>query len=88
MIDSDKKLETLRLKAKLADSLPFCPDHRDKVADKPCRECKIEQLLKQNEKLTEIVDSLTRCRRCGYYPFIIEKDSRASCPKCNVLHIR
>ncbi|GAG97044.1 unnamed protein product, partial [marine sediment metagenome] len=34
----------LALKARAFDRLPFCPDHRDKVAGKPCRECEIERL--------------------------------------------
>ena len=33
---------TLLLKAHYADRAPFCPDHRDKVIGKPCRECLVE----------------------------------------------
>ena len=36
--------KVLKLKTRLLDRLPFCPDHRDKVAGKPCRECQIEHL--------------------------------------------
>lgn len=38
------EIKRLRLKARIHDRLPFCPDHRDKVAGLPCRECKIEEL--------------------------------------------
>lgn len=34
----------LGLKTRALDRLPFCPDHRDKVGGKPCRECEIEHL--------------------------------------------
>lgn len=36
-----------------ADRLPFCPDHRDKVAGKPCRECEIERLAKSLRKAND-----------------------------------
>lgn len=39
-----KEEQVLRMKARLVDRLPFCPDHRDKVAGKPCRECLIETM--------------------------------------------
>jgi hypothetical protein len=29
---------------RLRERFPFCPDHRDKVAGLPCRECEIERL--------------------------------------------
>jgi hypothetical protein len=32
------------LKARVVDRLPFCPDHRDKVAGKPCLQCEVERL--------------------------------------------
>lgn len=41
----------LALKARLVDHLPFCPDHRDKVAGKPCRECEIERLTAIVERI-------------------------------------
>lgn len=34
----------LQLRRKQMASVPFCPDHRDKVRHKPCRECEIEYL--------------------------------------------
>lgn len=37
------EIKRLRLKGRI-NRLPFCPDHRDKVAGKPCRECEIERL--------------------------------------------
>ena len=40
----EKENKVLRLKAEGFDRLPFCPDHRDKVRGKPCRECEIEWL--------------------------------------------
>ena len=39
-----KEVAKLRLKERAHDGLPFCPDHRDKVAGKPCRECEVERL--------------------------------------------
>ena len=39
-----RDLKIATLKARVLDRLPFCPDHRDKVAGKPCRECEIERL--------------------------------------------
>lgn len=41
---SEQELKVLRMKADAHDRLPFCPDHRDKVAGKPCRECEVERL--------------------------------------------
>jgi hypothetical protein len=41
LLKENRKLE---IKARLVDRLPFCSDHRDKVAGKPCRECEIEEL--------------------------------------------
>ena len=38
-----KELELRR--AQMARN-PFCPDHRDKVYGKPCRECEIEHLAR------------------------------------------
>jgi hypothetical protein len=43
-------LRKLGLKARYVDRVPFCPDHRDKVAGKPCRECKIERLKQRIAK--------------------------------------
>jgi hypothetical protein len=39
-----KETAQLRLLIAFQDRSPFCPDHRDKVAGKPCRECEIERL--------------------------------------------
>ncbi len=36
----------LQLRRKQMSMVPFCPDHRDKVRHKPCRECEIEHLKK------------------------------------------
>ncbi len=38
------EVKILKLKARIIERLPFCPDHRDKVAGKSCRECEIENL--------------------------------------------
>lgn len=46
------------------------------------------ELLERNQRGSKIIDSLTRCRRCGYYPFIIENGSSSECPKCGVKHLR
>ena len=40
----EQERKKLRLKARIVDRLPFCPDHRDKVHGKPCRECEVERL--------------------------------------------
>ena len=44
----------LQLRRQFMESLPFCPDHRDKVKGKPCRECEIESLTRKlrNARLT------------------------------------
>lgn len=42
-----KAVRALGLMARAVDRLPFCADHRDKVAGKACRECEIEQLERQ-----------------------------------------
>ena len=53
MVPSDLRtlvaeLERLRLEVakrrEIMNRSPFCPDHRDKVAGLPCRECEIERL--------------------------------------------
>ena len=41
----------LRLRREQMRSFPFCPDHRDKVRHKPCRECEIERLNRVIERL-------------------------------------
>lgn len=43
------------LRKRAADRLPFCPDHRDKVAGKPCRECRIGRL---EGALAQVRDSM------------------------------
>ena len=40
--------------------LPFCPDHRDKVAGKPCRECEIERLRAERDPLVETGTEMLR----------------------------
>lgn len=44
-----KELKIATLKAGYVDRLPFCADHRDKVAGQPCRECAVEQLKRALE---------------------------------------
>lgn len=39
-----KQERELELRRAYMQSLPFCPDHRDKVKGKSCRECEIERL--------------------------------------------
>lgn len=39
-----KENKILQLKARMVDRFPFCPDHRDKVTGKECRECEVERL--------------------------------------------
>ena len=52
------ELENDRRKFHL-DGMPFCPDHRDKVAGKPCREC-------ENERLRRALQSIARLE-CPHY---------------------
>lgn len=53
-----KEIRILRLKADYVDRAPFCPDHRDKMTGKKCRECAVESLaralLKVRRKLQEL----------------------------------
>jgi len=47
LIEHNKRLiQKGKLQSHYIDGLPFCPDHRDKVSEKPCRECEIEHLRK------------------------------------------
>lgn len=46
--------------ARLVDGLPFCPDHRDKVAGLPCRECEIEQLRGALGRIRDYADGKRR----------------------------
>ena len=48
-----REAKILRKKVEAVERLPFCPDHRDKVARKPCRECRIESLERVNAELLE-----------------------------------
>jgi hypothetical protein len=41
------------LKARVVDHLPLCPDHRDKVAGKPCLQCEVERLRSIMQKFLE-----------------------------------
>ncbi len=47
-----KENKKLLLKSRIVDKLPFCPNHRDKVAGKSCRECEIENLKRKLEERT------------------------------------
>ena len=49
--------EILSLKSRIIDRLPFCPDHRDKVAGKPCRECEVERLQRRLDAATKIIEA-------------------------------
>ena len=42
--DAAKAGAELRLRRRQMSRFPFCPDHRDKVQGKPCRECEVELL--------------------------------------------
>jgi len=42
--EADRLRKQLALKTRWLEGMPFCPDHRDKVSGKPCRECRIERL--------------------------------------------
>jgi len=62
---SAKERAELKLRRAQMARNPFCPDHRDKVHGKPCRECEIEHLrsiIRQQQPPL----SLAPCDRCGY----------------------
>lgn len=44
MLDIPKAARELEMRRSFMQRLPFCPDHRDKVREKECRECEIERL--------------------------------------------
>lgn len=44
------------LRRRQISRFPFCPDHRDKVLGKPCRECEIEQQRADNDRLTKLIE--------------------------------
>ena len=48
ILEPDEVRRELKIASKkltgLGRVLPLCPDHRDKVRDKPCRECEVEML--------------------------------------------
>lgn len=44
----------LRLRRAQMSAFPFCPDHRDKVHGRSCRECEIERLDKRCENLRRV----------------------------------
>lgn len=48
----------------------------------------IKYLLDRNRKGRDVMDSLTRCRKCSYYPFIVNSKCSGHCPKCDTIHIR
>ena len=50
--------EILSLKSRIIDRLPFCPDHRDKVAGKPCRECEVDRLQRRLDAATELINEI------------------------------
>jgi len=63
-----KKLEReLEIKSNCLNRLPFCPDHRDKVAGLPCRECEIERLISMLNRNVRAMDAeLARQQRIAY----------------------
>lgn len=44
-------LSELDLRRRQMSRFPFCPDHRDKVLGKPCRECEVERLRSEVARL-------------------------------------
>jgi hypothetical protein len=52
-LDKSQK-ENLLLK-RIFSTFPFCPDHRDKIGGKPCRECEIERLETENADLKKTI---------------------------------
>lgn len=52
-----------KLVSEWRNRLPFCPDHRDKVAGMDCRQCTVEHLTSENARLKQRVEELERERR-------------------------
>lgn len=69
---SSEKIE-LEMRRRFMHNLPFCPDHRDKVAGKFCRECEIERLMKKSE--TRKKDALEIARMLGFCELPIPKNN-------------
>ena len=53
----------LNLRREQMSRFPFCPDHRDKVHGKECRECEVEHLRGCLKRLEWAADG--RCPVCG-----------------------
>jgi len=53
----------LNLRREQMSRFPFCPDHRDKVHGKECRECEVEHLRRCLKRLEWAADG--RCPVCG-----------------------
>ena len=49
----------LRLRRSQISRFPFCPDHRDKVYGKQCRECEIEHLQKMVKAAKHLILAAT-----------------------------
>jgi hypothetical protein len=68
----EKDLRIARKKADAVDRLPFCPDHRDKVAGKSCRECEVERQARELDALraenAKYRDALTTIAAHPVYP--------------------
>lgn len=50
----------IRVRKAIMDRLPFCSDHRDKVAGMPCRECQVELLQKELAEARKVTKDALR----------------------------
>jgi hypothetical protein len=63
----------LNLRREQMSRFPFCPDHRDKVHGKPCRECEVEHLR-------ECLKRLEWCQHQGW-------PGHLACPVCHTYEV-
>ena len=59
--DLERENSILSLKARVVDRLPLCPDHRDKVAGKPCLQCEVERLTRQRNRAWAGLSAVGQC---------------------------
>ncbi len=59
--DLTRENAVISLKARVVDRPPLCPDHRDKVAGKPCLQCKVEGLTRQRNRAWAGLSAVGQC---------------------------
>jgi hypothetical protein len=71
--------DIVQRKADLADRLPFCPDHRDKVAGKECRECEVAKLRGALDRVIDKANAYITTGKCTCNPEF------GRCDRCRLL---